>query len=551
MNEMQLEYMEAYEIAEALIKNEVTIQELISMTAFASKASITEDAVWEYCERNRSFQRYKDIYPNGRHRNEIEELIWRCAVETNTIQDFISYREQFPQGVHISEVDDKVWEIVKVNGTWPAYLNFFHDGKHADEAREKQAKQREEEEARAAAESEEEEAWKVAKNYDTVASYQGYMDAYPNGKYAKEAQSKKYELSVKEKENIIRNLEEDRNAYSLAYIKSYGISSNDLRGRIRDSKGQVRDEVLRSWEIIPKILNMGETPESIPEGCTEVYFWGVPGSGKTCAMAAILSCARKKKHFAPRPGKGLAYMNDLSSMFTPEPGIPAVYLPAGSDVDTTQYLPLTLNEKIENRKGSKVISHNLSVIEISGEIFECFSCELENRPYKSIEHRTTYEQLKKYLKSNDNPKYHFFILDSKPTQNADQMRHLQNAALFFQTEGVFNATTQGISLIVTKSDILSPNRNDWVRCAEEAAEEYFGSLVTQLKAIVGNPDDGGLGISDGTLPVIPLSIGEVFFQKLCLFDPEPATVLVDLLIEYSKVAEGTDWKKKLKKTLKK
>jgi hypothetical protein len=68
---------------------------------------------------------------------------------------------------------------------------------------------------------------------------------------------------------------------------------------------------------------------------------------------------------------------------------------------------------------------------------------------------------------------------------------------------------------------------------------------------MGDPKNGGLGLSDGTLEVIPLSIGEVFFQSLCIFDPAPAEVLVKLLIEYSKVAENDDWKTKIRRTLKK
>lgn len=539
MDEMEIQFSSALELAQALINKEVTLSQLKSVAAFASKADLTEDAVWDSCKASNLLQRYLDIYPDGKHKAEVEEYIWRTAIERNDMSSYMAYLSNYPQGGHATEVDDKVWEIAKAKNSISAYLNFFPNGNHIDEARDlitiRQA---------------EEEAWLDAQSIDTPEAYQRYVDAYkPRPLHVIEANQRIAELMAGRKSSIIRELIEDRNAYTLGYLKSVlRLTKDDLRGKIVDSHGNVRDEILKSWEKNPKNLSMGKTPTSIPKGSTEVYFWGVPGSGKTCAMAAILSRARQMGCFAPRMGAGLGYMNELSTMFLSEPDKPAVCLPAGSDVDTTQYLPLTLNEIIEGRNGKSVIKkHNLSVIEISGEIFECFSREVEGKPYKSREHQATYEQLKEYLRSEENPKYHFFILDSKPLNDSDQMLYLQNATLYFQDEGVFNKTTQGISLIVTKSDVLSPNKSEWKTCAMEAASVNFSSLVNQLKSIVGDPREGGLGLTDGTIPVIPLSIGEVFFRSLCLFDPEPATVLVNLLMEYSKVAESDDWKRKTKR----
>lgn len=541
MDEMQIIYSDAIEIAEALINNEVSLSQLKSVVAFGAKAELTEDAVWDICKNSKNFQRYMNIYPNGKHKPEIEEQMWQTAIQKNDMNGYLSYLNAYPQGKHVNEVDDKVWAVANSNGSYSAYISFFPNGKHIEEAK-----------GYIIGQQEEENQWRRACGINNMASYQNYLNIYPNGIYSAEAHRRINEIIIGQKDSIIRDLSEDRNAYPLLYLKAAGITPDDLRGVVKDSKGNVRNEVFNSWAKMPKNFSMGATPTSIPKGSTEVYFWGIPGSGKTCAMAAILSRACQMGCFAPRMGEGLHYMNELSTIFMPEPDKPAVYLPAGSDVDKTQYLPLTLNETIEGRKGKQTIKqHNLSVIEISGEVFECFSCEVEGIDYKSVEHKQTYEQLKQYLNSDDNPKYHFFMLDSKPLTDTNQMRHLQNAALYFRSQGIFNKTTQGISLIVTKSDVLSPNRNEWVKCAEQAATTYFSSLVTQLKAIVGDPREGGLGLSDGRLQVIPLSIGEVFFQSLCLFDPAPATVLVNLLMEYSKVAETDDWKRRTRSLFRK
>lgn len=546
-DEIQIQCSDAYEIAEAIINGEVTLTQLKSIPAFAVKADLTEEGVWDLCQSRQEYQPYLDIYPNGKHKQEVGDLLrkaaadkdekmWKEVLQRNDMAGYLEYYNTYPQGIHAPEVDDKVWNVVLANGAYGAYLTNFPNGKHAAEARIKQAEQ-----------VQEDEVWKVAKNNDTPESYQGYLGAYPQGSHVIEANNRIAELMAGQKEGIIRALEENRNAYRLSYIKACGITKNDLIGRIKDSKGNVRNEVLNSWNMPQKNLSMGHTPMEIPAGSTEVYFWGVPSSGKTCAMAAILSMANQFGYFEPREGEGLGYMTELSTAFTSEPGFDAVALPERSPVESTQYLPLTLNETV----GNEIREHKLSLVEISGEIFECFAYELQGKPFKTEKHKETYEQLKSYLMDKKNPKYHFFILDSQPAMNSNQVAYLQQAALFFKSREIFDETTQGISLIVTKSDVLSPDRDKWVECATQSAQKHFGSLVTSLKRIVGPPANGGLGLSDGKLKVIPLSIGEVFFKSLCIFDPEPARVLIDLLIEYAKVGESNSWISRLKRAARK
>ena len=70
MNEMEIKFSSAVEIAQMLINNEVKLSELMSIVAFAEKADITQDAVWELCKKDKMFSRYLEIYPNGKHKSE-------------------------------------------------------------------------------------------------------------------------------------------------------------------------------------------------------------------------------------------------------------------------------------------------------------------------------------------------------------------------------------------------------------------------------------------------------------------------------------------------
>ena len=378
-----------------------------------------------------------------------------------------------------------------------------------DEAENKKAKQAEEE------------AWQMAKCIDTLESYRHYMDSYPQGLHITEAHHRINDIVYEQKERIIQELCEDRNAYHLNYIKACGISIDDLMGKIKDSQGQVRDEVLRSWNKLPNSNGIyGQAPEGIPIGAAEIYFWGVHGSGKTCVLEAILSYAEQMGFIQP----------PYWPIFNADQDFPAVALPEPTqNSDRIQYIPLALNDVL-----GKI--HRLSIVDIPGDIFDCFRCELMGQPFKTKHQEETYKQLKKYLNSKDNPKYHFFILDSQNSEQ--QMINLQYAALYFGKNDVFNETTLGINLIVTKSDLLSPDRSMWTECAKRSAQNHFMAFInTLLKRIVGSPANGGLGLTNERFSLIPFSIGEVFFQDLCIFNPESAKVLVDLLMCYADEGE--------------
>lgn len=391
-----------------------------------------------------------------------------------------------------------------------------------DEADNKKAKQAEEE------------AWQMAKCIDTLESYRHYMDSYPQGLYITEAHHRIDDMAYEQKERIIHELCEDRNAYHLNYIKACGISVDDLMGKIKDSQGQVRDEVLRSWNKLPNSNGIyGQAPERIPIGTAEIYFWGVHGSGKTCVLEAILSYAEQMGFIQFSGG----YLPPYRPIFDADYGFTAVALPKPTHIVSIQYMPLTIEDVL-----GKV--HRLSIVDIPSEIFDCYRCELMGQPFKTKHHEETYRQLKMHLNNMDNPKYHFFILDSQNSEQ--QMLNLQYVALRLGENDIFNETTLGINLIVTKSDLLSSNRRQWLECAMHHVEHHYAFFANTLKHIIG---PHCLGLTDGRIKVIPFSIGEVFFKDLCIFNLESAKVLVDELIDYAKESEHDTWKHRFRALL--
>lgn len=569
MDSMTVYYAEPVEIAMWLLNEETALSELQAIDTFAEKAALVDSVVWQKCKDNP--QRYLEIYgDNGKYSKDAKEAIrkanddakdkeddnaWKEACDFNTYKAYEEYRSKFNyQGKHdvdaVKKMDeilrkeqeilqkereqqeaearaaearaaeDALWNDVQAKHTkaaYQSYLDQYPSGRYASEARN----------------SKEDLAWNDAIMKDTILSYQNYLDTYPSGRYASQARTKQEEKRQENKRKIIAQLEKDPNAHNLEYIKNEGITAEDLRGKIKDSNGQVHDELLDRWNATGVSLakNKDAAPKSISVGSTEVYFWGIPGSGKTCAMAAILSQAKKDGHFQPLSGTGLEYMMQLSCVFHPESTTVSI-LPERTTTETTEFLPFILNERVTTGilRREEIRPHKVSIIELSGEIFKCFGEQIKGKVLPAGL-KETFDQLNTYLKSG-NPKYHFFVLDSMT--NDLQSDALQLATLYFNEHKLFDDKTQGISIIVTKCDTLTKSKDikEMHNSAKDYADKTFAAFITTLEGIAK-----GLGITDGSIPIHPLSIGQVFFQQMCLFDGGSAKGLVQTLMDYAKTDE--------------
>jgi hypothetical protein len=273
--------------------------------------------------------------------------------------------------------------------------------------------------------------------------------------------------------------------------------------------------------IVSPKLELGKTPDSIPDDYTEVYFWGIPGSGKTCALSAILSTAEKLGYLEIAQGPGYDYMNRLKNIFVKS----VAFLPPPSPVETTQYLPFVLNKDNDRPR-------SVSLIELSGEIFQCFYHQIAGTPNKlSDTHKTTFNSLICFLKGT-NRKIHFFFVDYERENNPDtdgytQADYLQAAATFFKNNDVFGRSTDAIYLVITKSDLMPGPKNERInKISEYLSDHNFKAFVNSLKARCEQN-----GINAGNLTAIPFSLGKVYFQQICELDRDDAKKIIGILLE--------------------
>lgn len=372
---------------------------------------------------------------------------------------------------------------------------------------------------------EDDNAWETA-SYGNESSLRDYIAKFPAGRHVDEAKRK-----IRELEDIRRRaLAEKEELLEKIWANSNKVSSNVINAKLQDNiltKDELLDcgippEVVSSLGKVQRYqLDLGETPEKIPDGFTEVYFWGIPGSGKTCALAALLSTIERNGFLNITTGPGYDYMTRLKNLFL---RIPA-FLPPPSPADTTQYLPFVM------KKPDEKFGRSVSLIEMSGEIFKCFYYINAKRQLPSQLHEDTFNTLKTYLKNN-NRKMHFFFIDYDKSNEMDddgytQSDYLNAAATFFRNNQVFGKTTDAIYIVLTKTDLMpcDPDQRQG-QAVNHLHEQNFMSFVNVLK-----DNCKKFSINGGRLIVEPFSLGEVYFQNICVFEASTAQKLMGILLD--------------------
>lgn len=363
-----------------------------------------------------------------------------------------------------------------------------------------------------------------------------FIQKYPSSPHVGDAQElinqkrRQIENRRYEHEKILERIRLNPNTYSPAEILNYLENGTITRNELTDKCDIPLSAIDNLRNITAVNLNLGATPDSIPDGYTEVYFWGGPGSGKTCALGAVLQMAEYRECLTIATGPGYNYATQLKNIFSHD-DVANDYLPSPSPVESTQYLPFSLQLPKEKK------SRSVSLIELSGEIFECFYWKNAGLRLPTESHENTFNSLNTFLASK-NRKLHFFFIDAGRDNRRDQRGltqgdYLQATATYFKGHQLFDKTTDAIYVVLTKSDLLVDENGNHVPVEKrvEYAKKYlkdqrYGAFITVLKNICGE-----YSINGGKLTVEPFSLGKVYFQQICNFEGSSASRLVDILLE--------------------
>ena len=357
----------------------------------------------------------------------------------------------------------------------------------------------------------------------------------PNNRHIQEAKDRVDYLQQERKRitsqklSVLDNIRRNPNKYSANEIKNYFANGTFTEQDLIDC--DIPQSAIDNLEKIKApTLSLGTTPDSIPEGYTEVYFWGYKGSGKTCALGAVLQMAEKKGYLNIAAGPGNRYATQLKNVFTDD-GCANDFLPAPSPVETTQYLPFSLKKTSESK------SRSVSLIELSGEIFLCFALKNAEEPLPTQSHENTFNSLDNFLKSN-NRKIHFFFIDYDRENKRDsdgytQSDYLSAASTYFNNNNVFGNTTDAIYVVLTKSDLMLDDAGNHVSEDDRVKYAIKHLQGNNYSAFINTLKDNckKYSINGGKLTVEPFSLGKVYFRDICDFDGKAAENIVEILME--------------------
>lgn len=292
--------------------------------------------------------------------------------------------------------------------------------------------------------------WIDAKQLNTILGYVAFTAKHPYSEYREEADRRIQQM----KGDLLTDMKRYPFKYNRQmmydYISTNALTMNDLV----DMSDTLTD---RAYSHIKRYPTLQDEQRALPvsrlenptseEGNTDVYFFGVSGSGKTCVLAGLMSLTGQLGfRFDPKgPGGGGNYAMDLRNYARTS------MLPPGTDQNYIQVIDCEINDE-NNRQ------HKISLIEMSGEKTAVFA---------AMDNPTSLDDLgpgAAGLLSNNNNKVIFFVID--PTNEKDvRMGNESNqwvmqsdvlncvSSLLSKNRGLMKKVV-AIHVILTKSDTL-------------------------------------------------------------------------------------------------
>jgi len=526
---------------------------------------------------NRSVSACKDYlakYPNGTYRAAVVSLM-RNLIKKENRQKVNSSEQNQPKQENTSQQENNLIKQVRSLGTiegYQKYLRLYPTGKYAQEARnmiEILGSKVDAEKTELLENAEQESAglseW-AAVNKADIDALSEYLSSHPDSAYAPEAdtiindlfrqlpdpslflnmklnqiQTKKITAEMKNNQilNLIRRMiwsgampsanflniiSEDHNLLNAGVIRQLveegTITVNDLQEIGIDR--QFIQKMLRK-DALTTFPNPGRL-DRVKYQSTEVYFWGIPSSGKSCALGAILSTAASgtvsKSMMAYSDSQGYGYLTRLIDLF--KDGA-VCNLMTGTDITAFYEMGFELvddNDAI----------HPITCIDMAGELMRCMYKHNAGDPMTDQE-KDMLSTMTRVLVDNrtSSRKMHIFVVEygaeERLYDGLPQRTYLEGACAYIRKTGLFSTDTDSIYLMITKADKL---KDPSVEAFNNYVNENYRSFCNGLEHICKENE-----INGGRIEKLAFSLGEVCFQNYCRFNARPAENVVNLLLNHS------------------
>ena len=362
--------------------------------------SMSENNEAEIQNKLRSVLDYVARYPNGpkildanvlkdglnRKQDEMREALEWNALDKHDYNAMRNYKQKYSNTVHKVELDDGMWQLTDGVSTeqLQRYLDDWQNGagRHVDEAQNMLKAM---------------EVWNngIGEEWDDIFKIKKFIDENPNFPFISE---------VKEKYDLKR-----RSVLSDLRIHPEKCGKSDLDRYIKE--GILTREALEMEGVLPPPRNVD--PEQLPNleqfsanpnyeaksGSTDVYLFGVPGTGKTCLLMGLTGAA------------GNGYTINFREKGGPYAAALQQYVEAGVTPESTpgKYVTTIKCNIEEERKEKKtvILNHHVNFVEMSGEEF---AHKIANNENDSISFSDMGDGTNQLLR-NSNRKVFFIVID--------------------------------------------------------------------------------------------------------------------------------------------
>lgn len=526
--------------AKYIKSGDVTIEDLIEAGMPVSRANSIRDIINSgdnaaYNEAKKtdnpeSYKNYIERYPAGVNIDEARQRIetldnirWQSVIKNPTKDNISEYKTAFPNGLHTAECDeilsDFPWFRAKQENTIASYQNYkaAFPEKHDAEA-----------DSFINALNDEND-WNNAVAIGNSDAYRRYLAQHADGEHTDEAKSRIQSNAAKD--GIMSNLRSNPNFYQAAEIQRMVANNVVSWNDITNIFGRDKCDAVKAFKQ-PTSLPMNEPPEELQSNSTEVYFWGTPSSGKTCALGAIISRAQKEGIFAPQNCSGYNYMTRLSNIFNKR-GF--CTFPDSTSTNNIQEMIL----KLADKKGRQ---HKMTLIDLAGELFRSVYFK-QNNMFLAEDNEKTLNKALSYLNDKRNNKIHFFVVEynahDKEWEGLKMVNYLTSMMIHLEKARIFRKSTVGVYILVTKCDMIDCDPEDRPQHAFDYVSEELPSFYNTLDRTCKQS-----GVGD--FKVLSFSVGDVFAQNLCKFDGRDTDKVINKLLTKTR-PEGNGWLEILKK----
>lgn len=469
----------------------------------------------------------------GRRQAEEKEKRDWDTLDRGNYNALLNYKMRYPNSVHLDELDDLMWINTKnalSTTTLNRYLSDWPEGRYASEARSA---------INSYAEWDKIKHQPYVERIDKLFAVDDFRDNHPDATFINEVNALYYQLREEELERMKQNPSEYGKDIVLRLIDANIFTDWQLKdeGLMTDESWTVLTELER--DLFPNIQEYQIEDPNIRAigGCTDIYLFGTPGTGKTCLLMGLTGA------------NGQGYSLNMKAQGGPYASALQQYVNAGITPGRTfGKFVTTINGQInEETKRGNVLTHRINFVEMSGEEFALRIADGKEVQLANMGTGAT------NLLKNQNRKVFFIIVDStkekvkveyvEQVKDAEgnvideriRKRYISQLDILNKFVSLFElpenqeimSRVDAIHFVVTKADMLGDKQARREK-ARNLLLSIYGGPIEQLKNYCRQTKR--INYSTGYRPfAFTFSLGQFYLGDIFSFDSSETLQIINTI----------------------